>query len=150
MKAFPLKRALVAAVLALFMLASVATAAVAPAGTYTGKTKQKRKISLDVDANAKVTKLDVNWRAKCKKPKKFWTGGTSFTNVPGNTDAFAKKGNYTSHTSSGFDGIIHVQLAGKFVTSSKAQGTFKAHVKVSKNGKKVDRCNVSTKWTAKA
>lgn len=133
----------------LLLMTGVALAAQAPAGTYTGKTKQKKKVSIQVGDASKVLRLDINWRAKCKKPKKFWTGGTTFSN-PGTTDSIAGGGgSYTANAGS-YTGLITPKLTGQFTTATKANGTFKAHVKVMKNGKKVDSCNVTTKWTAKA
>ena len=145
-----MRRILLATCLAFALCTGVALAALAPAGTYKGKTDQKRKVTVQVGDAGKVLRLDINWRAKCKKPKKFWTGGTTFSN-PGTTDNISNApGSYTSNAGGGFTGLITPKLTGKFTTASKANGTLKAHVKVMKNGKKVDSCNVTTKWHAKA
>ena len=139
-------RTLLIAAACLGLFAAVALAAIAPPGVYNGRTKQKRTVSVQVGADAKVVRLDIRWRAKCEKKGKFWTGGTTFNDLDGTTDAFSDGGPYTATAGGGYTGIINAKVSGKFTTPEKANGKFKVKVRVEKNGKKVDVCRRSTKW----
>ncbi|MEA2396897.1 MAG: hypothetical protein QOK25_453 [Thermoleophilaceae bacterium] len=141
--------ALLAALALLLLGAGVALAVQAPPGTYKGKTDQKRPVTVKVGDGGQVVHFDIGWQAKCKKPHKFWTASTQFPNS-GTTDKIANSIPYTSPAVGGYSGRVTPNLTGKFTTATTAHGKFKAHVKVMKNGKKVDSCKVSTKWHAKA
>jgi hypothetical protein len=150
--------AAVAAPIAVLVFAAVALAVTPAPGTFTGSTGQDEAVSIKVNAKHRIKKFVINWWAPCKKPGKTW--GTS--NKPDGTQdkdgkgdkikqpgdgSFSDEGSYSKKPdSNGFQGHFKVKLEGMFTTPTAANGTFDVHVKVTRNGNKVDTCHRKVHW----
>jgi hypothetical protein len=122
------KRLAVAVLAALLAVAAPAVAASFTTGHYAGKTKQKKKISLDADsANSQINNLKFAEKGKCSD------GGTSkghqgpFNAVTVNPDGtFSVKGQSAT-------GATKLKLNGT-ISGTKAHGKFKVTSRFTKNG----------------
>lgn len=136
------------------LLAAVALAATPSKGIYEGESEQVKVpdhgVELRVDKQNRVARFAIDWRAFCKKPKRFWDAGTEVKNPKNDPiGTFHDHGTYTSKTSDGFKGKITLTVDGRFTDGTHAKGEWKATVKVfNPNDKRVDTCKVKTGWTA--
>jgi hypothetical protein len=119
-----------------------------PSSTFKGVTSQlkskRHKVTIVTDANGHVSKMNLGWRAQCKKKGIFWSTQTAVTGgssgVPQNGDIFHQAGTYTGNAGGGVTGQITVSFAGQFTDNDHANGSWKSKVTVMKNGKVIDRC----------
>jgi hypothetical protein len=139
------------AVLALAALCAVAAAAPASASadTWTGKTKQGRKVVLRTGSDGLVNRVRIGWKARCGDGT--YTSRTIFL-PPFDTataSAVADVGDYTAKPD-GYRSAIHVWVKGAWVASTgRWRGTFGVRVRVSKAGKPVDTCRLKKlRWSA--
>jgi hypothetical protein len=128
-----------------------------PSGTFAGNTSQtslkNHAVEVDTDANAHVSRVIIDWQAKCKVKGKFWTSRTRVTaganGLPQSADAFAYKHGYTAKAGAKIKGKITYSLAGQFSDNDNAAGTWSAKVVVRKSGKKIDTCKLrKITWSA--
>jgi hypothetical protein len=139
------------ALLALAALCAVAAAAPASASaeTWTGKTKQGRKVVLRTGSDGLVNHVRIGWRAKCQDGT--YTSRTIFLPPFDTTTstAVADVGDYNAKPD-GYQSAIHVRVKGAWVASTgRWRGTFGVRVRVSKAGKRVDTCRVKKlRWSA--
>jgi hypothetical protein len=123
-----------------------------PSSIFQGLTSQKiqgRNVQVETDANSHVSRVVIEWRAKCKVKGRFWTATTSARNgtsgLPQTGDVFRKKGSYTSDAGGGIKGRVTIALRGAFTDADHANGTWSASVVVRKKGKKIDSCKTPKK-----
>jgi hypothetical protein len=137
---------------ALLACAAVALAATPSKGLRTGTTSQGRKVDVKVGSNHHIRRFRIDWRAgKCDTAHGAWTGGTTVTNPrhqPGD-GSFSDSGKYKDNAGGGsYVGHVKFGFSGKFTSSSDANGTFHAKVRVTKNGTTVDHCHTGKlTWT---
>jgi hypothetical protein len=139
------------AVLALAALCAVVTVlpASASAATWTGKTKQGRKVVLRTGADGKVNRVRIGWKATCDDGT--YTSRTIFL-PPFDTataTAIADVGNYSAKPD-GYQSAIHVSVKGTWVAArDRWRGTFGVRVRVTKDGELVDTCRLKKlRWSA--
>jgi hypothetical protein len=123
-----------------------------PSSIFKGQTSQKiqgHDIQVETDANSHVSRVVIEWRAKCKAKGKFWTATTSVRNgtkgLPQTGDVFRRKGSYTGNAGGGVKGRVTISLQGAFTDADHASGKWSASVVVRKNGKKIDSCKTPKK-----
>jgi hypothetical protein len=156
-----MKRGVMAGTTAFAVAAGTAAVALAvpppPTSTFEGETSQttikKHGVQVKTDANAHVSRVIVQWRAKCKAKGKFWTSTTPVTagpnGLPQSGDVFSRKRTYTANAGGGIKGKITYSLSGQFTDNDNANGTFSAKVVVRKRGKKIDSCKLpKITWSA--
>jgi hypothetical protein len=150
-------RASAAAAVAVSLTAATAVAVPPPpSGSFAGSTSQKKLsshvVKIKTDASGHVSNFAIDWSAKCKKPKHFWTtttivrGGTD--GVPMNGETFGETGSYTGKAGGGIKGLVSVTFHGRFTDADNASGNWKTKVKVMRKGKRIDTCKASIKWSA--
>ena len=137
--------ALAGAVAALLVCAAIALAATPSRGLHEGTSSQGRDVDVKVGSNHHIRRFRIDWRAgKCDSPHGAWTDGTTVTNPrhqPGD-GSFSDSGKYKGKpVNGGYVGHFKFNLSGKFTSSSDANGTFSAKVRVTKNGTTVDHCH---------
>src|SRR4051812_20129294 len=138
----------VVAVAALLVAATMLPASAAGA-TWTGKTKQGRKVVVRTGGDGHVTRVRIGWRANCGAGR--YTSRTIFappfdTSTP---TAVADVGNYTAHPA-GYVSKIRVTLKGAWVAATdRWRGTLWVRVRVRQSGKLVDTCRLKRlRWSA--
>ena len=149
-----LKRGGTAGVAVMAVVAGTAAVAVAvpppPDGTFVGDTSQtsikRHGVQVETDANGHVSRVIIQWKAKCKVKGKFWTSTTNIAagskGLPQSGDVFSRKRSYTANAGGGIKGRIKYALAGQFTDNDNATGTWSAKVVVRKRGKKIDSCKL--------
>ena len=134
----------VAALLAAAMLPSAAAAA-----TWTGKTKQGRKVVVRTGDDGHVKRVRIGWKAGCGSGT--YTSRTIFE-PPFDTSTLAEVadvGSYTAHPA-GYVSKIRVTLKGSWVpATNRWRGTLWVRVRVRQSGRLVDTCRLKKlKWAA--
>jgi hypothetical protein len=156
-----MRRGVIAGTTAAALVAGTAAVALAvpppPASTFQGNTTQtsikRHGVQVETDDNGRVSRVIVQWQAKCKAKGKFWTSSTTVTNGQGGLaqsgDVFSRKRSYTANAGGGFKGKITYTLTGQFTDNDNATGTYSAKVVVKKKGKKIDSCKLpKITWSA--
>ena len=143
-------RAALAAALALLVFAAVALAVPPETGRYVGNTSQKKPVSIRVNDNGRIKRFNIDWQAPCEKPGSKWVAGTRDVDGPGDRIAqddgvFSDFGKYTQK-SGPYKGHFRVTIKGEFTTATHAEGTFKAKVRVTRDGDTVDHCEKLIRW----
>jgi hypothetical protein len=148
--------AITATTVAAGLTAATALAVPPPASSsFAGKTSQTKiahhDVFVDTDANGHVSRVRIEWRAKCKSKGKFWTARTQVNGgsagLPQNGDVFHDSGSYTGDAGGGVKGKVTLSLKGQFTDTDHAKGTWNAKVTVKRRGKVIDRCKTPTiKW----
>ena len=138
----------VVAVAALLVAAAMLPASAA-AATWTGKTKQGRKVVVRTGDDGHVVRVRIGWKAGCADGT--YTSRTIFV-PPFDTSTlteFADAGTYTAHPD-GSVSRIRVTLKGWWVAAGdRWRGTLAVRVRVRQSGKLIDTCRLrKLKWSA--
>ena len=147
----------VAALLLALACAGVALATTPSKGTYEGKTSQGLFVDVRVDRHHVVKRFRINWFAKCDSGNTWGTkadpDGSSDQDLVGDpidqTDkgTFGDSGSYNgSKDADGVQGHFTVNLSGHFYNKTHAKGAFDIKVRVTRNGKTIDRCHRAVTW----
>ena len=138
----------VVGVAALCALAAMLPASAA-AATWTGKTKQGRKVVLRTRGDGHVVRVRIGWKANCGAGT--YTSRTIFE-PPFDTSTLtevADVGSYTAHPD-GYVSKIRVTLKGWWVAATdRWRGTLAVRVRVRQSGKLIDTCRLrKLRWSA--
>jgi hypothetical protein len=138
----------VVAVAALLVAAAMLPSAAA-AATWTGKTKQGRKVVVRTGDDGHVKRVRIGWKANCGSGT--YTSRTIFE-PPFDASTLAEiadVGNYTAHPA-GYVSKIRVTLKGSWVAATNRwRGTLWVRVRVRQSGRLVDTCRLKKlKWSA--
>jgi hypothetical protein len=136
------------AVAALCAVAAMLPASAA-AATWTGKTKQGRKVVVRTGGDGHVVRVRIGWKANCGSGT--YTSRTIFE-PPFDTSTLteiADVGHYTAHPD-GYVSKIRVTLKGWWVAATdRWRGTLWVRVRVRQSGKLIDTCRLrKLKWSA--
>jgi hypothetical protein len=133
----------------LAVLAPAALAATPKVGRFSGKTSQAKKVALRTVDTTKVRYFVMNWQASCSKTQTY-TARVKLSNVK-----LGPKGGFTGHLfykdtlKKGQHTRVYVKLAGRFVSSKKATGTWRGAVRLFKGDKQTAYCHSGTvSWKA--
>lgn len=140
---------LILALMAFFVSTGVVLASVlGDAGFYRGSTSQGKSISFKfVKDGRKIKNGAISWTADCTAagPKALKTDSNfSFSRpvVSSNGVISPPTGSYTIDLGGGYRGKFTVDLNGRFVSETRAVGTFRGRATVSdSSGQVVDRCD---------
>jgi hypothetical protein len=131
------------------LVAAAMLPASAAAATWTGKTKQGRKVVVRTGDDGHVIRVRIGWKANCGDGT--YKSRTIFE-PPFDTSTLteiADVGNYTAHPD-GYVSKIRVTLKGSWVAATdRWRGTLWVRVRVRQAGKLIDSCRLKKlKWSA--
>src|SRR3954453_16723594 len=135
---------------ALAVLAPIAVPAAAQAKAYRGKTNQGKVATVTTRADGTVIRARVVWTATCGRKGRYRESTTFRAPLDSaTTDTLQNAGHYRRKDASGYVGRITIAIAGqRDPATDRWSGTLK--VKVSRPGKRVERCSASsTSWRAR-
>ena len=136
-------------VIATALLVLAATPAHA-AKHYAGKTAQNKLIRVHTTDDDVLTQVKLRWKARCNTGL-AWHSVTSF-NPPfklAPADALRDFGDYREPLQ-GFDGNVHITIAGLHVDENTWKGTFRVRVVAKRNGKYFTTCKAGPiPWTVR-
>jgi hypothetical protein len=150
------------ATLLTFAFASLAIAALPQPGRFDGTTSQtypdgnKGTVTIKMTrGGVRIKAFDITWLARCDSGFSELSQGTHAEGTVSSRGRFHGSGRYFSDAGNlegtGFTAMIEDRLGGRFVSKTKAKGTFQATAVLRDSaGRPVSTCSTPTiGWTAK-